>query len=368
MYVAILRYGPLANNEKVLHATRDIHETLKNCGRLLRPGGNLVLGEYTNHEDLVHFIFGILPGWWAADDGRKNGPLLLQPQWNTAFKQAGFSGADMSFSDSNDLSTHRLSTFISTKKHGQPLAPSKEIIVVVPNHGAELTKSLASAICGRLGDAVTAVVTKDLATSVAGVGGKTIISLLDYESPILDGIEEISFEQVKHLLLYSREVLWITRSDLADKPGHPTKRIVSGLLRCLKTEDASRQMYELHLCRDLDFDIMSTASTIEKRLYTIWGSGTDTPLEMETVEQDGKFCIPRYMPDRAMNQSLVRATEADIAPQIGRLSQTNRPLKLTIGQPGMLDTLHFVNDDTYSQVLLDEAVEIEVQAVALNFL
>ncbi|KAL3964599.1 hypothetical protein ACCO45_001603 [Purpureocillium lilacinum] len=41
---------------------------------------------------------------------------------------------------------------------------------------------------------------------------------------------------------------------------------------------------------------------------------------------------------------------------------------MTVGQPGRLDTLQFVNDNTASRPLLDEEVEIEVKACGLNFL
>ncbi|KAH8696648.1 hypothetical protein BGW36DRAFT_428643 [Talaromyces proteolyticus] len=352
----------------VLHATKCIDKTLENCRRLLKPGGNLVLGEYTNLDDLTHFIFGILPGWWAAEDGRQSTPLLLESQWDKALKNAGFSGADITLSDNDDSIVHRMSTLVSTKLHEQKSALAKDIIIVVPVDCSYFTKSLSSCICREFEAIGARAVVKDISTAVIEASGKTIVSLLDYENSFLEDIQESRFDQVKQLLLYSKEMLWITRSDPADAPGHPTKRIVSGLLRCLKTEDASRRLYELHFCHELSIELNVTSAVITRRLCRIWDDSTDELEEMETEEQNGVFCIPRYMPDKAMNQSLAREAELDVSPQINDLLQADRPLKLTIGQPGMLDTLHFVDDDDPSQRLLDEEVEIDVQACALNFL
>jgi hypothetical protein len=88
---------------------------------------------------------------------------------------------------------------------------------------------------------------------------------------------------------------------------------------------------------------------------------------METVEQNGTFYIPRYIPEKNLNHRL-SLMESGAIPEVADLIQPKRPLKLTIGRPGMLDTLHFVDDETPFQPLRDEEVQIEVKACAMNFL
>ena len=317
---------------------------------------------------MVHFVTGILPGWWAAEDGRENGPLLLQSEWDDAFKEAGFSGADIVLSDSGDTNAHRMSTLVSRKPHDRGEVSHKDVVIVIPDDRTESTESLASLICSELKGLDASVAIKNLKEASAQVEGLTVISLLEYEAPFLEEMEEVRFEQVKLLLLQNKELLWVTRSDITDGPGHPSKRIVSGLLRCLKTEDESRRLYELHFCRPLAGDVNSASSVIGRRLCSIWRGETNGLDEMETVEQNGAFSIPRYMPEQAMNSSLGHTVYLDVAPQTASLIQTGRPLKLTVAQPGRLDSLQFVDDETASQPLLDEDVYIEVQACALNFL
>lgn len=353
----------------MLHATKDVAKTLHNCNKLLKPGGNLVLGEYTNPSDLVHFIFGTLPGWWAANDGRQLGPLLSQPQWDEALRKQSFSGADIALKDNDDPSAHRMSTIISTKL--QVDSPVKNVSVVIKSHSADPTKVLAWDICCRFRRAGHQASVVNITEALTATSGDTaVVSLLDFDEPYLDNIKQADFETVQHLLLHSQEVLWVTRSDPADEPSHPAKRLISGLLRCLKTEDASRRLFELHLSRPNDSGNKSTGEAVCRRLFTIWSEPRASNVldEMETVEKDGRFCISRYQPDDSLNDSLSRVTQANAKAQNGRLWQNSRPLKMVVGQPGMLDSLHFVDDDAALRPLTGHEVEIEVVACGLNFL
>jgi hypothetical protein len=357
---------PNANHLQVLHATRNINETLENCRRLLKPGGSIVLGENTNPNDISSFIFGTLPGWWVAEDGRENGPLLSQSKWDEALRKAGFSGTDTKLPETDHLDSHRMSILISTRQEKQ-IFPSKDIMIVTPDDCASPTGSLASLIGQEFERLGSAVEIKDLQAAATNAHGKTVISLLEYEKPFFEEVQAVQFEQAKNILLHGAELLWVTRSDPNDGPGHPSKRAISGLLRCLKTEDASRRLYEFHFCRDIAADIDSAAHTICRRFCSFGGVKQSRPDEMETVEQNGTFCIPRYIPEKILNRCL-SLKESGAVPEVGGLIQPKRPLKLTIGRPGMLDTLHFIDDETPFQPLHDEEVQIEVKACAMNFL
>ena len=255
---------------------------------------------------------------------------------------------------------------VSTREEQQSLI-SKSIIIVIPNECPSTTESLASLVLEgfeRLGSSVEIRTLQAIGIDVAE---KTIVSLLEYEESFLEKVQETQFNKTKHFLLHSAETLWVTRSDVHETSGSPAKRMISGLLRCLKMEDASRRVYELHLCRDPSANLDSAARAICRRLSSLWEAKGDEAEEMETVEQSGVFCIPRYVPEKPLNHSLsLKGSEP--LPETGKLIQPNRPLKLTIGRPGMLDTLHFVDDETSLQPLADEEVEIETKACALNFL
>jgi acyl transferase domain-containing protein/NADP-dependent 3-hydroxy acid dehydrogenase YdfG/acyl carrier protein/ubiquinone/menaquinone biosynthesis C-methylase UbiE len=68
----------------VLHATRDIANTLNHVRWLIAENGCLLLNELTRKQMFITLIFGLLEGWWLATDKQRRlsgSPLLSVPQW-----------------------------------------------------------------------------------------------------------------------------------------------------------------------------------------------------------------------------------------------------------------------------------------------
>ncbi|NJL35423.1 MAG: methyltransferase [Leptolyngbyaceae cyanobacterium SM1_4_3] len=74
----------------VLHATRNIAETLTHIRRLLRPGGLLLLLEETQFHAPFDLTMGLQQGFDRFEDSRQQHPLLSQAQWQHALSAAGF--------------------------------------------------------------------------------------------------------------------------------------------------------------------------------------------------------------------------------------------------------------------------------------
>ena len=79
----------------VLHATKDLRQTLQHVRSLLAPGGMLVLLEGTARLRWVDLIFGLTEGWWkfADVDLRPDYPLLCASQWQEVLLETGFEAA-----------------------------------------------------------------------------------------------------------------------------------------------------------------------------------------------------------------------------------------------------------------------------------
>ena len=75
----------------VLHATRDLSLALRHCKHLLKRGGALLINESVQVQEYSTYTFGLLPGWWSAQDARlPDSPLADSEAWQRLLWQAGF--------------------------------------------------------------------------------------------------------------------------------------------------------------------------------------------------------------------------------------------------------------------------------------
>lgn len=76
----------------VLHATKNLEETLKYVHRLLSPQGLMVLWEVTDPQPWFDITFGLIEGWQRFDDGlREDSPLIQAENWKRLITSAQFS-------------------------------------------------------------------------------------------------------------------------------------------------------------------------------------------------------------------------------------------------------------------------------------
>ena len=77
----------------VLHATKNIRQTLRNTKAALKKNGLLILNELNGNSLLSHLTSGLLEGWWLYEDGelRIPGSPALSPQaWQMVLESEGF--------------------------------------------------------------------------------------------------------------------------------------------------------------------------------------------------------------------------------------------------------------------------------------
>ena len=79
----------------VLHATRDLRQSLHHAQQLLAPGGLLLLLEGVTALRWVDLIFGLTDGWWRFADHavRRAHPLISAARWCELLEESGFDAA-----------------------------------------------------------------------------------------------------------------------------------------------------------------------------------------------------------------------------------------------------------------------------------
>jgi hypothetical protein len=96
------------------------------------------------------------------------------------------------------------------------------------------------------------------------------------------------------------------------------------------------------------------------------GLGHYAARDFEYAERDGILYVPRAVKDVELNQSLAShssSTTSDRRPFL----QLDRPLRMVISTPGLLDTLVFTDDPDASIELPPDYIEMEPTAFGLNF-
>jgi acyl transferase domain-containing protein len=76
----------------VVHATRDIQNTLDALRHFLKPQGLLLLLEVVQPQRIGDLTVGLTEGWWAFTDHelRPDYPLISRTAWTTVLNEAGF--------------------------------------------------------------------------------------------------------------------------------------------------------------------------------------------------------------------------------------------------------------------------------------
>lgn len=116
-----------------VHATTNKTRTIGRLKSLLNSQGFMVLSEVTQLVDWYDIVFGLLDGWWLANDGSTY-PLQAPESWVRSFEQAGFSMISYSRGPSPESNTQRLlvasnSHEVTAPLRGEEKEPSVQTVV-----------------------------------------------------------------------------------------------------------------------------------------------------------------------------------------------------------------------------------------------
>ncbi len=129
----------------VLHATRDLGETLAHCRELLAPSGVMIALEIMQRRSFQDLTFGLLEGWWRFDDRyRTDSALLTEHVWRRAIADADFH--EVEFLDASDPgSEEQLGSNVIIARGPAEIANSAGLWVIAADDGGvaeELTSEL----------------------------------------------------------------------------------------------------------------------------------------------------------------------------------------------------------------------------------
>lgn len=348
----------------VLHATSNIDLTLKNTRKLLKPGGKLILFEPCNLECARSaFAFGLLPGWWLGiEDYRYWGPLLSESKWQERLSDNGFQRADITIRDYEDPRRHSSSVMISTAagETSNPSSISRLVIIVARDSAFQYDVGQALLATSQVNETLSCEVISLNNVDREYLLGAFCIFLPEIEAPFLYNIQGDDFKCLQHLVLSARDILWVHGDGWTDKP---EMDLVHGFGRSVRSENYKINFTTLSIERVTP--ITRVVAQILNVVQAMMGVSSER-VEPEYLVKDEVLHISRIVEANSLSDDIFLKV-ARQEPEPRKFGQEpRRALMLTVGSPGMLDTLQFV-DDPCQGPLASSEVEINVHAVGVNF-
>lgn len=346
----------------VLHATENIDETLSHTRQLLRPGGKLLLQEPTSPNCIrIPFIFGLLPGWWLAEEPtREWGPTLSEEGWNSAFLRNGYEGTDFCVSDNVDPNLYAMSVLVASTPPTTPSESQIDRYVVLIAYGSSLQREIASQIESAVKEAKNCSCSISYLQNVEPdvLRNASIVSLLELDGPILAMVSEELLAKWKMVMNLARSILWITGGG-GEAAQDPRMALINGFANTLRSEYHDRPFTTLAL------EATSAKDTMATNVLRVLKNPENR--ESDYIQRGDMIYVSRLHDAKLLNDQIwsrLRRPEPEMHPFV---SGDERALTLTIASPGLLDSLRFVEDATISLPLGPSEVLIKSKAIGVNF-
>lgn len=353
----------------VLHATTDIKKTLIHVHSLLKPGGKLIMFEGIRSDFIsMPMVFGQLAGWWLGIEPiRKWCPWMGEDAWSNALHDSGFSGVEISLRDRADPELHSLSVMVATAV-GDDLfenrIPAKIVVITAGDQQSSLASAVSNKITEKYGPQEISTIKYTDAANFNLINS-LCISLMELEGSVLVDPTAKEYAALNHLLCTSAGVLWVT----GDAVHNPEMAMISGLIRTVRWE---RDVETANLVTLAISEPRPARNNIIQAIIDIvdhqWAKANEYKENGEYRLENGIFYTNRLVDATEMNDWLTTKDSKPVAHMVplGQ-AQSEQPLRLTTGSPGMLNKLQFETDPVWFEPLGELDVEVKIHAVGLNF-
>lgn len=375
----------------VLHATRDLRETLRHVQHLLTSHGLLVVLELDRTDRWVDLVFGLTAGWWRFTDTdlRSSAPTLGRGRWIELLIEEGFIGAKAvspgeGSSDLDQVVLLARAPEVSIAPTMTPTQANGATWVLFADRGGTANE-LAKRLVGRgdlsvmvypgeqyrRRDAGSFEIRPDQAVDVrrlladVSAGGQTALRFMHFWSLDERAGDEINLASLDHAESHSCHSVLDLVQALADHRATETVRLWLVTRGAQPVHPGQKIALRQSPLWGLGRVLINEQQTIRCRMIDLTPdvAETDAQALFEEVLAEDEDEIAIRGPDRYVSR-LVRTTyERHLAKPASR--RHPQPYRLEIAKPGALDNLAF-RSLARSQPGPGE-VEIEVKAAGLNF-
>ncbi|KAI3094809.1 hypothetical protein CBS147333_9920 [Penicillium roqueforti] len=329
----------------VLHSTPKLSESLTRVRQLLAPSGRILLQSLQPGLSWSKYVLGLLPNWEnGVDDGRSTEPYVDLETWQTKLATAGLEITGELAFDSDG--PRHISHVIVGRPRRDHLPARKATVLSESSTGSSKSHPVIDQLFAR-GYEISYCSLADIPPP-----GQDIIAFLDGQTSFLEQLDATKLEQLRAFInnIANSGILWVTqpsRSQCAD----PSFAQIHGLARCIRSELG----IAFATCEADDMESPRGCQTVASVFQSFSERVNDGEIEpdFEYVVENGVTRLHRFFPVSSASD--------------GEAGQVTSEARLTISQPGRLDTLHWEGAIVDGEALQDDEVQVEIHAAGLNF-
>ena len=283
--------------------------------------------------------------------------------WDRVLQRNGFNGVELEVHDCESEELYSFSTIMSTAASSAPTFNSEVLVVVgTPTPPTSWLDELKTSIAKTTGVEPSVEPLESAASD-----GKVCVFLGELSQPVLKDLQPAQFESVKALCTKSKGLLWVTRGGAVDYENLDVSLNV-GFLRSLRVEYVGKRLASLDLDPRKELWSEESISPLTEVFQKMFNYSVDDAIkDFEYAYREGAIQVPRYLKDVDRNRTVFPDPANQAVPQLEPFHQSHRPLRMTIGTPGLLDTLVFNDDPDAAKELHPDQIEVEPKAFGLNF-
>jgi NADPH:quinone reductase-like Zn-dependent oxidoreductase len=333
---------------------------------MLNRDGKLVVIETVTAQPRRHtFIHGlresVVEEKDAGFDTRTGEPTKVGSDpcsveaWDRTLCDTGFSGANLVFPNHTDNASDEMSIIVSAAEPRdipQPICP----ITIVSDPEIPGQGEIAAKLAELLGPANVDHYSLEEALTVDIAAESIMCVLSEIRQPVLANITDQKFQHLQQLFSSSAEkVLWVNSG--SGDSSSPSFRAIDGLFRVLNSELTAKTFATL--------SIEEAPDNVDAISRVIRSMANSPCPETEYVERSGLLHIPRLINATETSHSLSEKQPSQALTLQSWNAESAR--KLSIKTPGLLDSIHFIEDTDRQSPLPAHMFEVKVKAVGVNF-
>ena len=298
--------------------------------------------------------------------GREGSPMLTEEQWKATLQRCGFNGLEKVAYD-YDGPARRGGLIVSTAidMPSAPVPHPRKIELIVSPQVESSHSSVLQTIKHTFHDANVDVVAS--AQPPSNPASEIIYILIeDAGNPMLRDPDEATMSDLTNLMVIAKFVLWISITRDKDLQTIPELGLTTGFTRSIRLENNLLKL--VHLAASIS---INTQRDLSNKIFEVLNNSFLNPAESSQPEveyryQNGKLEVPRLLPDTEVDRHLAGLKKkSEMSTSLFR--QPSNPLKLHVGTYGMMESLHFVSDESALRALARDEVKIQVEACGINF-